>query len=61
MIFITNAGVPQCFVLALTLFLVYITVFPDYIICNMAIEADNSTLYSLIIKELFSLAWSPFY
>ena len=56
MIFITNAGVPQCFVLALTLFLVYITVFPDYIICNMAVEADNSTLYSLIIKELFSLA-----
>ena len=41
-----NAGVPQVFILAPTLFLLYINDLPDDITFNIAIYADDTTLYS---------------
>ena len=41
-----NAGVPQCPILSPTFFLLYINDFPDAVICNIAIYADDTTLYS---------------
>ena len=40
-----NAGVPQGSILVPTLYLLYINNFPDDGTCNVAIYADDSTLY----------------
>ena len=41
-----NAGVPQDSILDPTLLLLYINDLPDVVICNIAIQADDTTLYS---------------
>ena len=41
-----NARVPQGSILSPTLFLLYINDLPDNFICNIAIYADDNTLYS---------------
>ena len=46
-----NAGVPKGSVLGPTLFLLYINYIHDDVICNIAIYADDSTLYSKCDQE----------
>ena len=41
-----NAGVRQGFIRSPTLFLLYINDLPDDVICDIAIYADDTTLYS---------------
>ena len=49
-----NAGVPQGSIIGPTLFLLYINDLPD-VICNIAIYADDITLYSKCDQA--SLPW----
>ena len=41
-----NTGIPQDSILGLTFFLLYINDLPDDVICNIAINADDTTLYA---------------
>ena len=41
-----NTGFPQGSILGPTVFLLYINGLPDDVICNIAIFADDNTLYS---------------
>ena len=40
-----NDGVPQAYIVGLTLFLLYINYLP-HVICNIAIYVDDTTFYS---------------
>ena len=40
-----NDGAPEGFILGHTLFLLYITDLPDDVICDIAVCADDTTLY----------------
>ena len=44
--YLVNAEVPQGYILGLTFFLLYINDLPDDVMCDIAIYADDTTLYS---------------
>ena len=44
--YLVNAGVLQGFILGHTLLLLYINDLPDDVICDIAIYADDTTVYS---------------
>ena len=55
-----NVGVTQGSILGRTLFLLYINNLPDDVTCNIAIYADDTTLYSLrglLTSMLEKLNW----
>ena len=43
---VNNVGVTQCFILGSTIFLLYINDLPEDVICDIAISACDTTLYS---------------
>ena len=44
--YLVNAGVPEGSILGLTLFLLHINDLRDDVMCDIAINADDTTLYS---------------
>ena len=51
-VYAVNAGVPQDSILGPTLFLLHINDFPDHVICDIAIYADDTTLYLSAIRHV---------
>ena len=50
--YLVHSRVPQRSILGPTFFLLYIINIPNYVICDIAIYADDTTLYSKLIRHL---------